>query len=233
MNYGEIERQTFRTFLAFSTLLVTLVIVFSNITSNLYRVSKIDYEENLELNMSSLESLRGISIWLIDDNYFESFYEENPSVEKISVKKELPDKLVVEIYISEKLAYVQDNRQSPPKTFILHKNLYTRDTTGNEGLVSLEINNGPIKEGFFEEVVTLVMTLKKYSLNLVNIESSFDGETMIVKHYNSKFYLGSASDLARKAAVIGYYLSEEPCDGEVRLVYSENGKEIRAVTNCK
>lgn len=232
MNYGEIEKQTFRTFLAFSTLLLTLILVFFNITSKLYRVSKIDYDQNLDLNMSSIESFIGDSIWLIDDRYFETFYEENPSVERVSIKKELPNILIVQITTSEKLAYIEDNRQSPPKAFILHKNLYTLDTRNNEGLISIRINNGPVADGFFEEIITLVMTLKKYSLNLSNIQVSYDGESMKVKHFESTFFLGSPSDLGRKAAVLGYYISEEPCNGEVRLVYSEDGKEIKAITNC-
>ena len=107
MNYGEIEKQTFRTFLAFSTLLLTLILVFFNITSELYRISKIEYDTNLELNMSSIESFIGDSIWLVDDSYFEIFYVENPSVERVSIKKELPNKLIVQITTSEKLALLR------------------------------------------------------------------------------------------------------------------------------
>ena len=88
-------------------------------------------------------------------------------------------------------------------------------------------------KGFFEEIVTLVMTLKKYPINLSNIQVDYDGESMKVAHFETNFFLGSPSDLGRKAAVLGYYVSEEPCVGDVRLVYSEDGKEIRAVTNCK
>ena len=233
MNYGEIEKQTFRTFLAFSTLLLTLILVFFNITSELYRISKIEYDSNLDLDMSSIESFIGDSIWLVDDSYFETFYVENPSVERVSIKKELPNKLIVQITTSEKLAFIEDNRQSPPKSFILHKNLYTLDTRSNEGLVSIRIDNGPIAKGFFEEIITLVMTLKKYPINLSNIQVDYDGESMKVAHFETNFFLGSPSDLGRKAAVLGYYVSEKPCVGDVRLVYSEDGKEIRAVTNCK
>ena len=174
----------------------------------------------------------GTSIWLVDDSYFGSFYEENPTVERISIKKQLPDKLIVQIDISEKLAYIQDNRQSPPRMFILHKNLYTLDSERKESLITIIINNGPVQDGFLEEVISLVMTLKKYPLNLSNIEGIYDGESMNLTHLDTEFYLGSASDLGRKATVIGYYISEQTCKGEIRLVYSEDGKEIRAVTKC-
>ncbi len=232
MNYGDIERLTFRTFLAFALIIMAIILVFFNITSKLYRVSNISYNDSLELNFGTLENLQGTSIWLIDDSYFDNFYEQNPSVEKISIKKQLPDTLFVQIDISEKLAFIQDNRQSPPKTYILHKNLYIRDTKSNEGLMTIKIHNGPVKSGFNEEIVTFVMTLKKYSMNLKNLEVSFDGVEIKVSHFNSEFLLGPPSDLARKASIIGYYISEEPCDGEIRIVYTEDGSDLSAITNC-
>jgi len=232
MNYGEIERHTFKTFLAFSALLLSLILVFSILTSRLYRVSSVVYDYNLELNMSSIESLMGKSIWLVGDNDFENFYEENPTVERISHDILLPDKLLLEIVISEKLAYIEDNRQSPPRTFLLHKNLYTPDSQSKEGLMTIKISNGPVRGGFLEELVSLVMTLKKYSINIANIEAVYDGETMELTHFETVFDLGTPSDLGRKASVIGYYISQETCTGKVALVYSEDGKDIRAVNNC-
>ncbi len=233
MNYGDIERQTFKTFLAFSSLLITIVLIFINITSNFYRVSNITYINDTDLSKTSLESIKGTSIWLVDDTYFDSFYSTNPSVEKISIIKELPNTLVVDVTISEKIAYIQDYRQSPSRTFILHKNLYIDDVKTNKGLLSLKINNGPVSDGFYEELVTFVLTLKKYSINISNVDMEFNGTSIVATHFNSNFDLGDPSDLARKASVVGYYLTEEVCNGEIRLVYSEEGNEIRAVTNCK
>ena len=232
MNYGDIERQVFRTFLAFASLMLMLLLLFFNINRNIYRVSEIVYDTSVQLNTNSLEKLKGSSIWLIDDAYYDAFYKENPSVERIVVQKEFPNTLLVQINFSEKIAFIQDNRQSPRRSFILFKNLYTRDTTINEGLVSIKINNGPVKNGFFEEVITFVLTLKKYPINLNNIVFIYDGTTVNIKHFNTEFFLGEASDLARKASVVGYYISEEPCEGEIRVVYTEDGKDTRAVTNC-
>ena len=232
MNYGDIERQVFRTFLVFTSLMLILVLLFFNITRDIYRVSAIVYDTSVDLNVDSLEYLKGQSIWLIDDAYFESFYLENPSVERIRIQKELPSTLLIQIDISEKVAFIRDNRQSPPRSFILYKNLYTRDTNSNEGLASIKINNGPVRDGFFEEVITFVLTLKKYPLNLSNIVVNYDGTSVDVTHFNSEFFLGAPSDLARKASVVGYHISEEPCEGEIRVVYTEDGKNVRAVTNC-
>ena len=76
MNYGEIERQTFRTFLAFSGILITVVLIFFNISSNFYRVSNITYINDTGLSKTSIERIKGTSIWLVDDTNFDSFYEK-------------------------------------------------------------------------------------------------------------------------------------------------------------
>ena len=80
MNYGEIEKQTFKTFLAFAGLLIAAILIFLNITSNFYRVSNIAYTNDTDLNKTSLENLKGTSIWLVDDTYLDSFYSANPLV---------------------------------------------------------------------------------------------------------------------------------------------------------
>ena len=95
------------------------------------------------------------------------------------------------------------------------------------------IENGPVKDGFYEEIITFVLTLKKYSINLNNIYIVYDGEDLHLSHLDTEVLMGSPSDLARKASVVGYYLAENPCSGEIRLIYSEDGKEIRAITKCK
>ena len=232
MDYGEIEKQTFKTYLTFSTALLALIIIFFTISSTGYRVTNVIYNELGMLNYSSLESLKGVSIWLIDDTYFEIFYEDNPTVEKITVKKELPNTLLVTIKISEKIAYIEDSRQKPTKKFVLFKNLYASKVEDGEGLMQVVISNGPIKEGFREELVTFVMTLKKYNIDTSKIFMEYDGASLSVTYYDILVNLGDTSDLARKAAVAGYYLEEGVCKGEIRIVYSENNEEITAITKC-
>ncbi len=232
MNYGDIEKQTFKTYLTFSTVLLIFLLAFFSVSSSVYRVNNIIYEEKEELNYSSIDKLKGTSIWLIDDTYFDSFYQENPTVEKISIKKELPTTLVVNIEISEKIAYIEDLRRSPSNRYILYKNLFTSEVNKNERLMFVTIGNGPLNKGFKEEIVTFVMTLKKYSVNTSNIELVYDGEVLKLTHFDTAINLGRPSDLARKAAVVGYYLAEGVCDGEIRIVYSENEAELTAITNC-
>jgi len=232
MNYSDIERQTFKTFLAFSTLILTLLILFFNLSSSIYRVSNISYTDSGDLDYSSLEKLIGISIWLVDDYYFQDFYEENPTVESISIRKELPNTLITDIVISEKIAIIEDKRQVPSRMSVLYKNLYLEKSNDKNSLVKVVIENGPVKEGFYEEIITFVLTLNKYSINLNNVSISFDGEDLFVSHLETKVSMGPASDLARKASVVGYYIAENPCLGEIRLIYSEDGTEIRAITKC-
>ena len=94
------------------------------------------------------------------------------------------------------------------------------------------IENGPVKDGFYEEIITFIMTLRKYSINLNNVELTYNGADLFVTHLDTEVSLGAPSDLSRKASVIGYYIAENPCSGEIRLIYNEDGSEIRAVTNC-
>ena len=108
MNYSDIERQTFKTFLAFSTLLLTFILTFFNLSSTVYRVSNVSYIENEDLDFSSIERLVGVSIWLVDDYYFQDFYDDNPTVDSISIRKELPDTLITNIIMSDRIAAIED-----------------------------------------------------------------------------------------------------------------------------
>jgi len=233
MNYGDIEKQTFKTYLTFSTVILALILAFFTISSTGYRVNSIIYEVSRDLEYGSLERLKGTSIWLIDDTYFNLFYEENPTVEKITIRKELPSTLLVSVKLAEKIAFIEDSRQNPTKEIVLYKNLFVSEAGLNDGLMRVFISNGPVEEGFNEELVTFVMTIKKYPIDISQIVMNFDGFVLTLNYFQTSINLGSPSDLARKAAVVGYYLEEPSCKGEIRLVYSDNNEDISAISNCK
>ncbi len=233
MDYGDIEKHAFRTFVAFSSLIFTAIFLFMNFSSTLYRVTEVIYDKNESLNFNSLEKLKGQSIWLIDDSSFKEFYENNPKVESIFIQKDLPNRIIFKVTISEKIAHIQDMRHSPPKSSTLYKSLLLETDSSSGELMKILIKNGPVDEGFYGEIVSFVMTLKKYPVNLANVELTFDGKDLILTHFNTNIVLGDPSDLGRKSTVVGFYLSDVTCEGEIRLVYSENASEIRAVTNCK
>ncbi len=234
MDYGQIERQTFKTYLAFSGLvLFFLLSSFAYVFSFNYRISEITYNEDYDLDYSSLDKLIGSSIWLVSDQFSEEFYSDNPTVEKIVLVRKMPTTLDINITLSEELAFINDARQNPPQTFILYKNLYQKTTDNNKDLISVSILNGPVEKGFFEEIATFVLTLDKYPINLSNVLLTHDGKEIEVSHFNTVINLGSPIDLARKGTLVGYYLSEMSCDGEIRIVYTDDGANIKAVRNCK
>ena len=78
MDYGKIERQTFKTYLAFSGLVLFFLIVsFGYVFSSNYRISEIQYNKELNLNYSSLNKFIGTSIWLVTDQFSDEFYKDN------------------------------------------------------------------------------------------------------------------------------------------------------------
>ncbi len=234
MDYGQIERQTFKTYLAFSGLVLFFLLAsFAYVFSSTYRISEITYNEDENLDYSSLNKLLGTSIWLVSNQFSDEFYTENPTVEKLMLVRKMPSTLVVDITLSDELAFVNDTRQKPPRSFILYKNLYQKPSNTNRDLMKVSITNGPVEKGFFEEVATFVLTLKKYPINLSNVTLKYDGKEVAVYHFETIVNLGGPIDLARKGTLVGYYISEIPCNGEIRIVYTDDGTNMKAVKNCK
>ena len=149
MDYGKIERQTFKTYLAFSGLVLFFLIgSFGYVFSSNYRISEIQYNRELNLNYSSLNKFIGTSIWLVTDQFSDEFYKDNPTVEKVSLVRKMPSTLVIDITLSEQLGFITDARQNPPRSFILYKNLHQSSIrkSNNLDLMSISITNGPVPE---------------------------------------------------------------------------------------
>ena len=234
MDYGQLERQSFKTYLAFSGILLFFLLAsFAYVFSTTYRISDIQYNDEYNLDYTSLNKLLGSSIWLVNDQFSEEFYTDNPIVEKVVLIRKMPNTLLIDIMLSEKLAFVNDSRQNPPQSFILYKNLYQESVNKNGDLVKVSITNGPVAAGFFEEIATFVLTLKKYPVNIPNINVIYDGKEVTVTHFDTFINLGGPIDLARKGTLVGYYISELPCNGEIRIVYTDDGNSIKAIRNCK
>ena len=236
MDYGKIERQTFKTYLVFSGLVLFFLLAsFGFVFSSTYRISEIKYSKEQNLDYSSLNKLIGTSIWLVTDQFSTEFYKDNPTVEKISLVRKMPSTLVIDITLSDQLAFITDARQNPPQSFTLYKNLHQSfiRNSNNLDLMSISITNGPVPEGFLEEVATFVLTLEKYPINLSNVSLTYDGNEVYVIHFETTVNLGGPIDLARKGTLVGYYISEMPCDGEIRIVYTDDGSNIKAVKNCR
>ena len=234
MDYGQIERQTFKTYLAFSGLVLFFLLAsFAYVFSSTYRISEITYSQQQNLDYSSFNKLLGTSIWLVSNQFSDEFYADNPTVEKLVLVRKMPSTLAIDVTLSEELAFINDARQNPPESFILYKNLYRKPNNSNLDLLVVSITNGPVPEGFFEELATFVLTLKKYPVNLSNVSLQYDGKDVNVTHFETSVNLGGPIDLARKGTLVGYYLSEISCDGEIRIVYTDDGANIKAIKNCK
>ena len=165
MNYSDIERQTFKTFLAFSTVVLTFLIIFFYLSSTLYRVSAISYIENEDLDYSSINRLIGISIWLVDDYYFQDFYNENPTVESISISKQLPNTLITNVIISEQIAFIEDRRQVPSMMSVLYKNLHIETITSHVGKNPHE-NHGIPSPPVYRTSTILNKTMESYKKSI-------------------------------------------------------------------
>ena len=80
-----LEQRTFKTFSIFSFFSLLTLITFLSMFSSKYTVTDINYEKNIDLNYSSFGFVQGKSIWFIDESDFSKFYEDNLSVESLSL----------------------------------------------------------------------------------------------------------------------------------------------------
>ena len=83
-----------------------------NTTSQKYRINEITNNIDLSSNLQSLNNLYGKSIWYIDENSFEQIYTDNPVIKKLTITKNLPNKLVVSSELYQQLVTIDDKRSS-------------------------------------------------------------------------------------------------------------------------
>ena len=199
-----------------------------NTTSQKYRINEITNNIDLSSNLQSLNNLYGKSIWYIDENSFEQIYTDNPVIKKLTITKNLPNKLVVSSELYQQLVTIDDNRSSLKNMQILYENNYVVKTEGEENnLPVLVITNGPVEEGFRGELISFFKTLDKYKYIKKDLKIQFDGNQFVAFYYLGRYELGPAIDLGRKGSILGTYLEENFCSGTVRFINSET-----TVENC-
>ena len=199
-----------------------------NTTSQKYRINEITNNIDLSSNLQSLNNLYGKSIWYIDENSFEQIYTDNPVIKKLTITKNLPNKLVVSSELYQQLVTIDDNRSSLKNMQILYENNYVVKTEGEEkNLPVLVITNGPVEEGFRGELISFFKTLDKYKYIKNELKIQFDGNQFVAFYYLGRYELGPAIDLGRKGSILGTYLEENFCSGTVRFINSET-----TVENC-
>jgi len=226
-----LEQRTFKTFSIFSFFSLLILILFLSMFSSKYAVTDIKYEENKDLNYNSFSFVQGKSIWFIDESDFGQFYEDNLSVESLVISKQLPNLVFIDIIIHEKIIVISDLRDTNPKEVILYKNLYTELAESNNQLPRLTITNGPVSDGFYSEIISLILTVNKYEISIQDLKILYDGIELTGSYENTTLNIGRPVDLSKKGSVIGYILEQGNCDGEV-IVIDSNSEDIETILSC-
>ena len=172
------------------------------------------------------------SIWLINDDNFEKFYLDNKSVEKLEISKQLPNIINININLHQKIIVYTDFRDSSPKQRVLYKNLYTDDKIFEKDLAHLVITNGPIEDGFYSEIVSFILTVEKYDVDLSKLSVTFDGNTVVINYLDTVIEAGKAVDLSRKGSVVGYALEKGDCKGRI-TIFDGSDENIETLFNCE
>ena len=228
---SEVESNSFRTFTLF---IFAVLIIFGfvvSIFSSKYRVSVINYDNGLDLNYEGLKEVENLSIWLVSDGNFEKFYFDNQNVENLEISKQLPNVINININLYQKIVVYTDFRDSSPEQRVLYKNLYSTVSVSEEDLAHLVITNGPIDDGFYNEIVSFILTVGKYKIDLGNISMTFDGDSLVVKYLDTIIEAGKASDLSKKGSVVGYILENDDCKGTIKILESSD-EDIETLFNC-
>ncbi|MDC3103294.1 hypothetical protein OA408_00830 [Acidimicrobiaceae bacterium] len=228
---SEVESKSFRTFTLFIFVGLLIFSLVVSIFSSKYRVSVINYDNGLDLNYEGLQEVENLSIWLVNDGNFEKFYFDNQNVENLEISKQLPNVINVNINLYQKMVVYTDFRDSSPEQRVLYKNLYSTVVVSEENLAHLVITNGPIDDGFYNEIVSFILTVGKYEIDLGKISMTFNGDTLVVNYSDTIIEAGKALDLSRKGSVVGYILEKGDCKGSVKILESSN-EDIETLFNC-
>ena len=131
----------------------------------------------------------------------------------------------------QKIIVYTDFRDTSPEQKLLYKNLYTADATSEEDLAHLVITNGPIADGFYSEIVSFILTVEKYEVDLSEVSMTFDGDVLAINYLDTIIDAGKAIDLSRKGTVVGYILEKGDCKGRVTILQS-SGEDIETLFEC-
>ena len=228
---SEVESKSFRTFTLFTFVVLIILGFVVSIFSSKYRVSIINYDSELNLNYEELKGIENLSIWLVNDNNFEKFYLDNQNVENLEISKQLPDIINININMHQKIILFTDFRESSPEQRVLYKNLYIDDDISGNDIANLVITNGPIDDGFYSEIISFILTVEKYEVDLSEVSMTFDGDVLFINYLDTTIDAGKAVDLSRKGSVVGYILENEDCKGRVKILESSI-EDVETLFNC-
>ena len=224
IDFNEQEKVSFRSFLIFSLFLLTVLNIGFSLNSSYFRISKVEVIGSTELfdETELIKLAIGQSIWLINNDSFSNEVLKTPTIESLSITKNYPNELTIELTEYDRILFITDLRGSVPKKSTLYKNMVETDSDKIIDISSLTITHGPVPAGFNGEMVSLIMTLKSYDLDVYTFNFIYDGETFIGEYRDTVINFGKPLDLGSKSSALGSLLEKSECKGEIRFISKED-----------
>ena len=227
--FNEKEKISFRSFLIFSLFLLIILNSGFTLNSAYFRVSKVEVLGNNEIfdEADLIKPALGQSIWLVNNDTFTDNMLQIPTIESVIISKEYPNKITIELNEYDKIMNITDLRGSIPKKSTLYKNMIEIESDDIFLIPSLTITNGPVPPGFNGELVSLIMTLKSYNLDVNSFNFTYNGDSFIGEYRSTLIDFGKPLDLGSKSSALGSLVENSDCRGEIRFISKED-----LVANC-
>ena len=229
IDFNEKEKVSFRSFLIFSLFLLIILNTGFTLNSAYFRVSKVEVLGNNEIfdEADLIKPALGQSIWLVNSDTFSDNLLQRPTIESVIITKEYPTKVTIELNEYDKIMTITDLRGSVPKKNTLYKNMIEIESDDIFLIPSLTITNGPVPTGFNGEMVSLIMTLKSYNLDVNSFNFTYNGDSFIGEYRSTLIDFGKPLDLGSKSSALGSLVESSDCRGEIRFISKED-----LVANC-
>ena len=229
IDFNELEKASLRSFLIFSLFLLIILITGFTLNSTSFRVSDVEVLSTNEIFYKNdfIKPALGQSIWLINNDTFSDNMLQRPTIESLIISKEYPNKITIELTEYDKIMTITDLRGSTPKKTTLYKNMLQIESDDIFAVPSLTITNGPVPTGFSGEMVSLIMTLKNYTLDVNSFNFIYDGTSFIGEYKDTLIDFGKPLDLGSKSSALGSLLENSECQGEIRFISKED-----LIANC-
>ena len=228
IDFNEQEKVSFRSFLIFSLFLLIILNTGFTLNSAYFRVSKVEVLGNNEIfdEADLIKPALGQSIWLVNSDTFSDNLLQIPTIESVIITKEYPNKITIELNEYDKIMTITDLRGSVPKKSTLYKNMIEIESDEIFLIPSLTITNGPVPTGFNGEMVSLIMTLKSYNLDVNSFNFTYDGD-FFIGYRSTLIDFGKPFDLGSKSSALGSLIENSDCQGEIRFISKED-----IIANC-
>ena len=226
--YTQLEQTSFKTFLVFSFLISIVLMPSFYIFSSYYRIKDIEVHGSTYIDDTLFVEFYNISIWSIGETSFEDIYTSDRTIEKIELTKKLPNQLKINISHYLQVAEITDLRGSVVTKGVLYKNLLFKDALIENDVINVTITNGPVDAGFNGEIVSLVMTLLNFEIDISKISLVHNGRYLNGSYKGIQIDFREPVDLSTKASAVGELLEKDFCTGEVTFISNNS-----FVTDCK